>query len=210
MEIWLRQGGNAVRIPVLPPSYSITSNQINKVVNINALGEINLIGNRGLTEISFSSIFPFAYQSYCEYYPINTPKEYIDSIEAMKLSGDIRLTITETSINMMVTIENFQYGEEDGSGDISYSLEFKEYILPNTAEVTRNEKLDTSRETPQANETVSYLVKEGDCLSAVAMKLTGKSDWKPLYEQNKDTIGNNPNLIHAGMTLLISGARKGI
>lgn len=74
MEIWLRQGGNAVRIPVLPPSYSITSNQINKVVNINALGEINLIGNRGLTEISFFIYFSFCLSVLLRIFPDQYPK----------------------------------------------------------------------------------------------------------------------------------------
>ena len=210
MEVWLRQGGSAVRIPVLPPSYNVTSNQKNKVININALGEINLIGNRGLTEISFSSLFPYTYQSYCEYSPIHSPKEYVDIIEAMKRAGDVRLTITGTSVNMMVTIESFQYAEEDGSGDVTYTLECKEYRLPNAADSNpAASALDTSRETPPANETVSYLVKKGDCLSAIAMRLTGEADWKAVYEQNKDVIGGNPNLIHPGQTLIISGARKG-
>lgn len=195
---------------MLPSNYNVTSGQKNKVININALGEINLIGNRGLTEISFSSFFPYAYQTYCEYSPVQPPKAYVDSIEAMKRAGDVRLTITGTSINMMVTIESFQHAEEDGSGDVSYTLECKEYRLPNAADTNPGvSALDTSREMPPANETVSYLVKKGDCLSAIAMRLTGKADWKTLYEQNKDVIGGNPNLIHPGQTLLISGARKG-
>lgn len=195
---------------MLPSGYSVTSSQKNKVININALGDINLLGNRGLSEISFSSFFPYAYQTYCEYYPIQTPKEYVDAIEAMKQVGVVRLTITGTCINTMVTIENFQHAEEDGSGDIFYTLECKEYRLPNAAEESSGSMAaDTSREMPPANETISYLVKKGDCLSSIAMRMTGNADWKTLYEQNKDVIGYNPNQLYPGQTLLIPGARKG-
>ena len=44
----------------------------------------------------------------------------------------IRLIMSNTPINMLVTIENFEPGLQDGSGDVYYSLalsEFKEIIL---------------------------------------------------------------------------------
>lgn len=210
MEIWLRQGGEEIRVPVLPSSYEVTSGQMNTVVNINALGDINLIGNRGLMEISFSSFFPAADERYCEYTPIRSPMEYVSAIEKIKRGGTARLTITGTVINMMVTIENFQHGEEDGSGDITYTLECKEYRYLNAeSEKTGGWIGGNAREMPPADETEEYLVKDGDCLSAIAMRMTGKPDWKPLYEQNKEIIGSNPNLIRPGQILTVSGVRKG-
>jgi len=46
----------------------------------------------------------------------------------------------------------------------------------------------------------SYMVKYGDNLSEIASKL-GIADWHVLYDENKATIGINPNLIHAGQIL---------
>ncbi|MBR1856150.1 MAG: hypothetical protein IJ803_03650 [Oribacterium sp.] len=37
-------------------------------------------------------------------------------------------------------------------------------------------------------------------------KLTGSTNWKSVYELNKDTIGSNPNYLDEGMVLLIPAA----
>ena len=44
----------------------------------------------------------------------------------------------------------------------------------------------------------SYTVKSGDSLS----KVFG-SNWRKVYEANKDVIGSNPNIIKPGQTLVI-------
>ena len=57
MEIWIKQGETAFRFPVLPPSYEITKAIENTTVNINAIGEITLLGKRKLRTIPLSSFF---------------------------------------------------------------------------------------------------------------------------------------------------------
>lgn len=127
MEIWLK-GSKKIRIPVLPPEYKVTSAQHNTTVNVIGLGEITLKGKRGLQEISFSSFFPKQYDSsYCDFSNIKSPKAYVDIIEKMKRAGTVKLIITGTPINFRCTIESFEWGEEDGTGDIVYTLTFKEY-----------------------------------------------------------------------------------
>lgn len=61
-----------------------------------------------------------------------------------------------------------------------------------------------AREKPETK-SQTYTVQKGDCLSAIARKLTGSADWKKLYEQNQSVIGGNPNLIKPGQVLTISG-----
>lgn len=51
----------------------------------------------------------------------------------------------------------------------------------------------------------TYVVHKGDCLSAIARRLTGSADYSAIYEQNKDVIGDNPNNLTAGMELIIPG-----
>ena len=46
----------------------------------------------------------------------------------------------------------------------------------------------------------TYIVKSGDTLSGIAKKL-GIKDWHTLYNNNKNVIGNNPNLIKPGQVL---------
>lgn len=50
-------------------------------------------------------------------------------------------------------------------------------------------------------ETITYVVKKGDTLSGIAKKY--HTNWKTLYEKNKNIIGNNPNLIRVGQKLII-------
>ncbi len=45
-----------------------------------------------------------------------------------------------------------------------------------------------------------YVVVKGDTLSGIAKKL-GITNWRILYNKNKDVIGNNPNLIIPGQIL---------
>lgn len=48
----------------------------------------------------------------------------------------------------------------------------------------------------------SYTVQKGDCLWDIAEEQLGNGMlWSSLYEQNKEVIGDNPDLIYVGMTL---------
>jgi LysM repeat protein len=50
----------------------------------------------------------------------------------------------------------------------------------------------------------TYIIEAGDTLSGIAEKLHGNAeDWHALYEANKETIGDNPDLIEVGMTLVL-------
>lgn len=50
-------------------------------------------------------------------------------------------------------------------------------------------------------ETITYVVKSGDNLSKIAKAYN--TSWKKIYEDNKDVIGKNPNLIYPGQKLII-------
>ena len=47
----------------------------------------------------------------------------------------------------------------------------------------------------------TYIVQKGDTLSSIARKYN--MNWKDIYEKNKSIIGDNPNKIYPGMTLII-------
>ena len=49
-----------------------------------------------------------------------------------------------------------------------------------------------------------YTVVSGDSLSAIAARFYGSfSQWQRIYQSNRGTIGNNPNLIYPGERLAI-------
>lgn len=210
MEIWLKQGRTNFRFAVLPPEYELTSESNHTQVVVNSLGEINLLGKRKLKNISFSSFFPKQAYSFCGYTTFPTPEESVKLIEEMKNNGVLRLTMTGTPVNMDCTIESFVWGENDGTKDINFTLELKEYRKVNVKEqkkkekVTKKVELVATRRGSKEVRSATHLVVKGDNLSKIAKNLTGSSaNWQAVYNQNKGVIGDNPNLLYPGQQLVI-------
>ena len=112
---------------------------------------------------------------------------------------------------MDCTIESFTWGENDGTKDINFTLEFKEYRKVKVKTSKRKEKVTkkvtaaATQRTAKAVNSTTYTVKKGDCLSMIAKNLTGSSaNWRAIYNQNKGVIGGNPNLIYPGQNLVIN------
>ena len=218
LQIWLKGGGSRIRIPVVPAEYTVTSEQDNTSVTVCNLGEVTLRGKRKLQQISFSSFFPRQYDSgYCDVRS-KSPITMVKKVEKMKRAGSVKLIITGV-LSMKVTIESFEWGENDGTGDISYTLSMKEYrtvsipasVLvkeqPAQPAAAGSDGGTSGRDQPETTGTQSYTVKSGDSLSAIARKLTGSTKWQTIYEQNKAVIGSNPNMIKPGQVLTIPGAK---
>lgn len=215
MEIWLK-GSRRFQFPVIPSEYTVTSERDNETVTVNALGEVDLGGKRKLRSISFSSFFPKQYSEYCSYSNLKSPKKCVEIIEAIKNGSPAKLIITGVPINFKCRVESFTWGENDGTGDINFSITLKEHravTVSSSAVVTLSslqgngttvDETGVAREKPEIK-SQTYTVQKGDCLSAIARKLTGSADWKKLYEQNQSVIGGNPNLIKPGQVLTISG-----
>ena len=218
LQIWLKGGGSRIRIPVVPAEYTVTSEQDNTSVTVCNLGEVTLRGKRKLQQISFSSFFPRQYDSgYCDVRS-KSPITMVKKVEKMKRAGSVKLIITGV-LSMKVTIESFEWGENDGTGDISYTLSMKEYrtvsipasVLvkeqPAQPAAAGSDGGTSGRDQPETTGTQSYTVKSGDSLSAIARKLTGSTNWQTIYEQNKAVIGSNPNMIKPGQVLTKPGAK---
>lgn len=128
------QGSETLQLPVPPPNYSIKKALDNTSIIVEGIGEVSFIGKPKLAEIpAISSFFPSRYYSFCQYSTFPTPKECIDLIEKWMLSGNpIRYLITGTSLNTLCSIEDFEYGEQDGTGDVYFTLTLKEYKVIKT------------------------------------------------------------------------------
>jgi len=129
MEFWLSQGTDSLQLPVPPSNYTIKRALNNGTVVVEGLGEVSFIGKPKLAEIPpIESFFPAQQYSWCQYSPIQTSKQCTDLIEKWIANRkSIRYLITDTSINIECTIESFEYGERDGTGDVYFSLSLKEY-----------------------------------------------------------------------------------
>lgn len=212
MEIWLKNDDYNIRFPVLPSEYTISSSSNNTSVNVSALSEVTLIGNRNLQEVSFETFFPAKYNdTYCDIKPEYKPKEYREIFEKMKRSGVCKLTLSGAKWSKQVTIEQLDAKETDGTGDITISFSFKEYVGPKVTKIkktsSKSKKKSVTTKTKRTTKTVSaktYAVKAGDTLSRIAMSQTGDSaNWRAIYSDNKSVIGSDPNRIRQGQKLKI-------
>lgn len=116
-----------IQLPVLPEEFNIKSPSQNESYQTINAKEITLIQDVGLKTISFSSVFPakkLTYSKNSSMFGWDFIKE-IETLRDRKLP--FRLILTETAINMPVTIESFEYGLKAGTKDINYSIEFKEF-----------------------------------------------------------------------------------
>jgi nucleoid-associated protein YgaU len=207
MEIWLSQGSDKIRLPVNPETLSISSPFGTETIEIDGLGEINLVKFRGVKEITFDSFFPKTYNpSYCLYKSFPSPESCINLIEKWRNSRKpIRLTITETKINLLMDIPDFTYEHRAGNyGDIFFSITLTEHKDIVIKKVTTKASSKKSRPKSTKPKPKTYTVKKGDCLWKIAKKYYGTgTKWPTIYKSNKKVIGKNPNLIYPGQKLVI-------
>jgi resuscitation-promoting factor RpfA len=56
----------------------------------------------------------------------------------------------------------------------------------------------------QRGHVVRYTVKRGDTLTKIARRPRVKGDWQAVYHANRHVIGDNPSMLHRGMTLKLT------
>lgn len=130
MEAWLTYKDERVRLPITP-LYDIPHPMQHSEEYLHELSSIHLIGKRGLREATFDSFFPAQPHDFVDFGDVNfdDPYYYVRKIEEWARTGDpLRLILTETPHNFEVLINAFSAGEPDGSGDVAYTLELKEYV----------------------------------------------------------------------------------
>lgn len=95
---------------------------------------LNLIGGKGLRSFSFSSFFPSKKYSFVSLFNFQSPKYYIKFFEKYRDAKiPLRIIIVDgykVVLNMLCRY-NFSYTLRDRAGDVPFTLEIKEYILPN-------------------------------------------------------------------------------
>lgn len=176
--MFFKIGSEVVQLPVLPPSFSVKESQNNEEININTIGTVKLLGKRGLKEIEIASFFPKQNYDFCKCTP-RAPYEYCEKFKAALEDNTICvLTITGTNIAITGTIEEFEYGEEDRAGDVSYTINFKEYRAIKTARVSK-----------KVTKKVYKVKKKGETFYYIARKFTGNSaNAKAIAKANKKKV----------------------
>lgn len=198
MEMWINNGNDKIRFPILPSSFKITASNQNTSENIHRKGEVNLLGERNLKTIEISSFFPAHEYPFAQYQGYSTnPYSYVKKIEKWKDNKVTPVFIITGVFDKTVSIESFEYGEEDSTGDVTFTLNLKEYVTvsystpkkktSNGKKVTK--KSNSKKRSTKSTKTTKYTIKKGDTLWKIAKKKTGKSsNWKKIYKKNKTVI----------------------
>lgn len=204
MEFWLKKSNSdKIMLPVNPESFAFTEKHNNTSVNVNSIGEVNLLGKRDLKTGTISSHFPKRDRNYANNSGRQAPYTYINKLLSWKSSGKpVQLIITGTKINFQVTIETLKYGEQDGTGDVYYDLTLKEYRAVEIKK-TKLKKKSKPKRPAAKKKTKTYTVKSGDCLWNIAKRFYGNgAQYTKIYNANRGKI-KNPNLIYPGQKLTI-------
>lgn len=129
MDIFLSVNNReqVIQLPIVPIEFKIASPVNNETFTTINQGDIKLFGERGLKDLVISEFFP------AKEYPFSRSNvymgwEYVDIIESWRERKlRVRMVITETPINIVMAIDNFEYGPKDGTGDVYYSLSLSEF-----------------------------------------------------------------------------------
>lgn len=208
MSFTLQQEGDGrIVLPVKPEDYTVSVFHRNTVTNVIQLGDINLMGKTGLRSVILSSFFPAKKYNFGSYEA--DPISLVEKIEGWRKSGKPSRVVIGRALNMECTIESFNWGEQDATGDIYYTLTLKEYKRIKT--VKANIKVQTDppkqRETkaPEKSGGKQYTVKKGDCLWNIAKQFYGNgAKYTDIVSANQNIFSKrSPNLIYAGDVLNI-------
>lgn len=162
MNIYLNFGKKTM-LPVLPASFEKQESMNNTEININSLGTVNLLGKRGLKKLEIQSFFPKRNYSFCKCAP-ERPETYVKRFErAMEKNKVGVCTVTGMGISFRCSIESFNYGAEDGTGDVNYTISLVEYRNVKSERITTKTKPKT------------YRAKKGDNFYSISRKVFGNS-----------------------------------
>ena len=187
MNFWLKHNDKEkFKLPVTPESFEVKVAHKNKTVNIISLGEINLLGKTGLRSISLSSFFPSQDYNFSKNADRLDPEEYVEQIESWRKANDLVRFVIKDVVNIQCSIESFSWGMQDGTKDIYYTIDLKEYRTVSTKK-RNTKKIKAS----------TYKIKKGDTLSKIAKKSYGKNTAalrNKIYNANKKIIKSKTKL----------------
>lgn len=197
-------GGEKLTLPVTPNKYSVKTSELNKVVDILDFGEALLFGNPGLVRLSFSCFFPRLYHEYTSIISGDYEKDATELVELITKWKEgkkpVRVIITDSPVNHMLAIKQFDYDEHDGSHDIYYTMSLEEYKDLNTPAANNDKQVDDTTglkerpttETPPSTKP-DKLKRARDVLEMSKKAYGTVSKWRAIAESNdmKDLAINN-------------------
>lgn len=194
-QIILTGKTGSITLPVPPPSYSVKVANNNSIVNIQSLGDINMIGKTGLQKISFSTFLPGIDNTL--YKAVDTA-EYIKKINALRTSDTYcHITIVGTNVDLDVTIDSFDYEDASPVGDIDISLSLTEYkhIGDSNKQVENKTGLNQRKITALDKVKANLVYRKGDTPLTFLNRALSKTDNRGLDVNQSKYLSYAKNLI---------------
>lgn len=205
-------------LPVPPQKMQLKVNNQNKTMNLINGGEINILKDAGLSDISFEVELPNTRRPYAVYPSgFQDASYYLEHLWALKVGcKPFQLIVSRAmpggrilqGTSMKVSLEDYQITDDTQEGfDIMVNIQLKQYKDYATKTVLVSDdnqgELQEERSAETAPAASTYTVQSGDCLWKIAKKYYNKgSDYTKIFEANRDKV-TNPNLIYPGQELVI-------
>lgn len=203
-QIILTGKTGSITLPVPPPSYSVKVANNNSIVNIQSLGDINMIGKTGLQKISFSTFLPGIDNTL--YKAVDTA-EYIKKINSLRTSDTYcHVTIVGTNVDLDVTIDSFDYEDASPVGDIDISLSLTEYkhIGDSNKQVENKTGLNQRKITALDKVKANLVYRKGDTPLTFLNRALSKTDNRGLDVNQSKYLSYAKNLIKAASKQKVS------
>lgn len=190
-------------LPVNPfDDITLEAKTNNKRIEIVELGEVSLLGSRGLFNIGINSLFSNNIYPWSAVENPKTADAYVEQLRGLQEGKrPVRFVITGDGldINLPCSIESFKTTQKAGeTNEIYYTLalmEYREYSVTRLEEIPDSLKRrkayvasDVKEEKPGGK---THTVKKGDCLSAIAQTYYqngGKEYYMRIYSANQSMM----------------------
>ena len=214
-----------VLLPIAPSSMDIKINSKNQTYTLINDGEINILKQAGLSDVSFDVLLPQVRYPFAQYKSgFQSASYFLDVFEKLKTSDDpFQFIVTRAfpngdmmfDTNMKVSLEDYTIKEDASNGlDLVVQIKLKQYrdygtktanikFVDNKPKASVKKKRSTKTSPEPKKSPKTHTVKSGDTMWAIAKKYYGNgSQYPKIHKANKDKI-KNPNLIYPGQKLTI-------
>jgi len=184
IKFFISNSNDKFQLPIGPPEFEVSVDQKHTIININNIGEALMLGKSGLMEMTIESFFPAQEYYFADVINAKQPYAYVEKLLKWKDSNKpIRMNITGTGINKPFVIQSLGYKEQDGTGDVYYSLKLKEYkyLTQKSKELDNVNELE-QRVDEQKNLLDKITVYPGEDMIDVALRAYGVKDYIKQYK----------------------------
>lgn len=196
--------GQELTLPVTPASYPMAAGRAVERLDMAETGQIALPGLLSLFSEKLEVMLPAQLYPFCTAEAVADPDYYLELLSTWSREGHVcRYIVAGTAINSPVLLGPLEYGEDDGSNDVTVKIPLYEYRYLDEVQVeqtTQNGSRPAENE-GQATRADSYTVVSGDSLWAICKKFYG--DGSLAYKLATANEIANPNLIYPGQVLTL-------